>query len=81
MDKAGIGGLIFVTVLLKVMRTIYLLVVCAFLFVSCASQEKQEEYKKGLGGDSVMNYKDNTAPLPAASDTVPTYSFPDSSRK
>lgn len=63
------------------MRTVFMFIVFAFLFASCASQEKQEEYKQGLGGDSVMNYKDNTAPLPAASDTVPTYSFPDSSTK
>ncbi len=61
------------------MNKIYGFACCLLLFFSCASSEKKEEYKNGLGGDSVMNYKDNTSPIPDSTDTVPTYSFPDSS--
>lgn len=59
------------------MRKHYFFSFCFLLFLSCASSEKKEEYKNGLGGDSIMNYKDNSHAIPDSADTVPNYSMPD----
>lgn len=49
----------------------YCLSFCFLFFISCASSENEESYKEGLGGDSVMNFKDNSTPAPDSADTIP----------
>lgn len=42
------------------MKKIFTFFIIASFVLGCASRERIEEYKENLGGDSVMNYKDNT---------------------